>query len=57
MNTCIFLVLKFTLERRLGTGLQIFKHVTGSLNISYAKYVKIFFKAFDQGKRLSLFAR
>ena len=30
-------------------ALQIFKHVVGSLHISYTKYAKLFFKVFDQG--------
>ena len=51
MNTCIFLVLKSTLNRWqiFKRALQIFKHVVGSLHISYTKYTKLFVKVFDQG--------
>ena len=58
MNTCIFLVLKSTLGRRLGTGFKNFKLIDlfnlCQLHISYAKHVKIF-KVLDQGKSVSLF--
>ena len=50
MNTCIFLVLIFTLDRRLRTVLQIFKHVVGSLRISHLKYVKLFKVFFSRKK-------
>ena len=65
MNTCIGLLLKSTLGRRLGTGfidLQISFWLlvdlfnSYQLHISYTKYVKLFFKFFDQAKSLSLFA-
>ena len=44
---------------------KIFKHVVGllfdlfnlcQLHVSYTKYITLFFKVFDQGKRLPLFA-
>ena len=62
MNTCIFLVLKPTLGRRLGSVLWIFKHVdllvdlfnSCQLHTSYTKYVKLFLKVFDQGKFVTI---
>ena len=65
MNAYIFLVLQSALGRRLGKDFIGLKHVVCSLvdlfnsrqlYISCTKYVKLFFKIFDQGKRLSLFA-
>ena len=59
MNTCIFLVFQFTLDESRGAALSIFKCSVGllvhlfnscQLPISYAKYVKLVFKVFDQGK-------
>ena len=59
-NTCIFLILKSTLSRRIAAGFSlIFKYVIGSLldlfnmcqlYISYTKYVKLFFKVLNQRK-------
>ena len=54
INTRIFLVLKSTLGRRLETGSDLFNSC--QLHISYTKYINLFFKVFELGKRLSLFA-
>ena len=59
INTCIFLVLKSTLSRRLGTGFIDFKYVIGALvdlfnscqlYISYIRHVKLFLRALIKEK-------
>ena len=65
MTSGIFLVLKSTLSRRLRTSVIDLLNIVSSLgdlfsscqlHSSYTKYVKLFFKDFDQGKSLLPFA-